>query len=443
LPLRACSGEETPIRKVSLTTRQAVADKPEDLAIMNLFLAGSMTELVSACVVRRHAPSTPAALLFNLGLNREPEQVRQEVLHLREFWSKIVFLEPNTCPGTADLSLPPLSRLAAELRKSKLTVASIREALREILDDSSLRRRGCGLSLFFTHLHPYVLYVFGLLPGGQRVYFPHGLDQPRQHQLAEVPHYHRPRSVRTLLETFRYQRRIRLSFFAVGLWLRLAGRARVPVPFSGVDYSVVFSPVHPPVSHERVSEETLQGVLRELADRMRMRDDYGALLGGRQLDRTCLLLLPELDAQHENRNYTSAVGKLMDAVSRKEPVNTFVLKPHPRSSYAMYLNTLSALRRQHPDEEILAWPKEAVTVLSELVCADWRVRCAASIGSCALPPWASFGVPHYVSVCAAKCFDDGWQLPGLLHRVYPSYADFVYSLAQEGLVQVLELGSSS
>ncbi len=405
---------------------------------MILFLASSAIELVAACIARRHYRGQRANLLFNLGMSQEPELVRQRVLNLGRYWDKITFIEPGMAPAAGDLAVSALRRLLEELRTCRRHTRAFRTLLRESIGDDALLSGGEDITLCFNHLHHPVFFVLGLLPRAERVYYPHGLDQPRSRQLLETPFYFGPRGWRTMLRTWPSQGRLRKSLYAVRVWLRITGEANLPFPFDGVDRALVFSSAKPGVAFERIPEVLIQDVLREIAAEQDVRGPVSEVFARLMPERCCLLLLPELDTQHPNANYLRALDVLMQAVAAKEPVETFVLKPHPRSSFATYESTLMLLRKQHPDRQILPWPKAAITVQTELVVATHPVRCVASMGSCALPPWTACGVPHYVSRRAAELFDAGWPEAGLLHRVYPSYVAAGAELDAEHIAQTLD-----
>jgi hypothetical protein len=405
---------------------------------MDLYLASSTVELVSACIVRRHLGSGPAVLLFNLGLSRETEIVRQRVMEVAGFWNQVVFLEREDAPGAGDVSVGAVYRMWAELRNSRRYVAVLRGLLRQCLGEAALHQRGHGIRVFFNHFHQPVFYLLGILPGAQRVYYPHGLDQPRSHQMNQQPFMFAPRGLVSALKTWPRQGKIRSSLYAVKLWLLLTGEARIPVPFSGVDRGLVFSPVSLPVASERIPAELIRMVLIEVAGCQRIDNAVNEALAGLASDQVCLVLLPELDARSPNQNRLNALEALMNAVADREPVRDFVIKPHPRSSYAEFEVMLLGLRNRRPDRQIHAWPKTAISFQTELIVALQPVRCVASLGSCALPPWASAGVPHYVSRRAAASFDEGWPDKKYVGWTYPSYVSIIDELATEGLVRILE-----
>jgi len=405
---------------------------------MNLFLASSTVELVSACIARRHLGEAPAVLLFNLAHNRETEAARSRVLEFGDFWDRVVFLEPQEAPGMGDLRLNALHRLRRELRDSGRYVAALNRLLGQCLDGEALRQKGRGTKVFFNHFHHHVFYVLGLLPEAARVYYPHGLDQPRRSQLASSPFLFSPRGWSTLVTTWRYQGTMRRSLYVVRLWLAAQRKARIPFPFDGVDQALVYSPARPEAPFERIAPELVCATLKEIAGRQQIRAALAGAFEGLRADRTALLLLPELDTQHTNTKYLEAMEALMDSILKRETVEAFVLKPHPRSSHAGYESFFMRLRARRPQSQIVAWPREAFGLTTELVAAALPLRCAGSIGSCALPPWASSGVPHYVSRKAAELFDRGWPEPSLLGRVYPSYTVFIADLALEQTAMVLD-----
>lgn len=404
---------------------------------MDLYLASSSVELVSACIVRRYQPSGPAVLLFNLALNREVEAVRARVLELHGYWDKVVFLEPEDAPRGGDPSLGAMQRVWFELRKSRHVVSNLRELLRQCLGDLSVTLRGRGVRVYFNHSHRHVFYVLGLLPKAERVYYPHGLDQPRSHQLEEAPFMFAPRGLLSALKTWPWQRDVRLSLYVVRFWLGMTRQASLPVPFSGVDRALVFSSALPAVASERIPQTRIQSVLSEIAARQNVSGELAQVFSILNPKHACILLLPELDARHPNRNYLAALEALMGAIIAKLGPGAFLIKPHPRSSFDVFESLLMDLRNRCPDRQIWAWPKAAMTIQTELVVANQPVRCVASVGSCALPPWAAFGVPHFVSRKAAELFDDGWPGTEFIGWLYPSYKVAIEQLSQEGMVEIL------
>lgn len=405
---------------------------------MNLILASSPVELVSACVIMRHLKMPPASLLFNLGLNREPERVRQLVNRLDGYWKKITFIEPAEIRSSRDLSFGAIHRLWLELKDSSRYTEVLRELLYQSIGEDAVKGRGRGIRVYLNHFHHHIFYILGLLPEAERVYYPHGLGQPRERQLTENAFLFSPRGVGTMIRTWPKQLNIRRSLYLVRVWLWITGRSRLPFPFDGVDHALVFTCVRPLVSWEQIPEDLVRKTLREIAIHLDSEASLSDLFSNVVMEHTCIVLLPELDSQFPNQNYLVAIEALMNSVESQGSIQNFVLKLHPRSSYAKYECLLKDLRKRLPGRQILAWPKAVMSLQTELVVATYPVRSVASIGSCALPPSASFGVPHYVSLRAAQLFDSGWPRKGTSVRNYPSYTSIVTEFEDAGLALLLE-----
>jgi len=374
--------------------------------------------------------------LFNLGLNREVELVRRRVLDLADYWDTVAFLEPGEAPGlgAVDLRCSGWRRLWTELRASGRQIEHMRKLLARCLGEPSVRSRGLDVRICFNHLHQPVLYALGLLSRAERLYFPHGLDQPRRRQLIEHAYLFAKRGPATAVATWSRQRDFRRSLYALRPWLWLRQGIQIPFPFDGVDQALSYTVQINTVPCARISGPSACLTLAEIADRWGVRAALEPLMSEFPLASTCLVLLPEIDAQHSNSKLLASIDALMEAVQRRMPMGNFVLKPHPRSRYADFEKVVMGLQAFGSGRQIRAWPKASMTVQTELVAAVYPFGCVASLGSCAMPRWTAAGTPHLVSRRAAALFDSGWPHDGLAGTLYPRYVQAIGDLQEEGTV---------
>lgn len=393
-----------------------------------VFLAGSTAEVISALACIRGLRIEEAAIFVERNISFGGGTMDPLLAAARRAFPEIAFIELR-------LNRPATSTgFGARLQRTQSLREQIDAACRLEFGGSLAQARALVREVYFTALHDYVQVFLAVCKKSKRILYPHGFDHPRLQQTRDTPYLLNQRGMRTVLPTLPAQwREFKPGGLAQGVFGRVARRAAVCLPFSGVDCVITFREGIDYVSNELVRVKTLEETFRWLLGEppwVELLHSRKAPPGG-----AMLLLLSEYNRHpiwEENRNYGPSHLHLVREVRRQTGATKVVIKAHVRSDgsaaqwMADYVRANEEVAAEVLPTALHGIPVEALALTGEFIAA-------CSLGSCSLPPGLGFGMPHFVSSEASSLFDKGWVTP-----FWAEYSEVVRVLVKEGICKEVE-----
>jgi hypothetical protein len=405
-------------------------------AMIDLFLAGSPTELISglACISQIR-PARPVFLLErnSTACDSAFEQLIEAAkLRFQEAEFRSFRLDRKGLGQNRHGQWDALSRIRYTRQLRQRIDASIRQSFGVGLD----QLHGQIHAVYFTYLGDYAKILLEALRKRPRFFYPHGFDHPRSEQIRDLPFLFQQRGLRTALRSLPHLKSI-AGWGEIGLsaMMRAVGLSGTCLPYEGTDavYSFRRLPLITETPLRRV------GTLRETFEWLTgIRPWADALQEARSwlTDRPVMLLLSEYDRHpiwEENLHWEDAHLRLAQATLRHTGSSALVIKAHPRSDGLGAARLQDRIHREHPSINCRILPTSLSTLPVEALALALEFVAACSIGSCSLPSDIGIDVPHFTDVEISAYFDHGWHGTPF----WASYADLSQMLVDEGICQPL------
>ena len=404
---------------------------------MNLFLAGSPVEIISALAcIEELKPNNPVLFLDrNISPNRAAIEFLTAAASTRfpDLKVKSFTLDRKRCDWADGSHWTPWRRWVWIQRMRMMVDEAVLEAFGIPLDSLEQRVE----RIYLTCLHEYVRIMVEACSECPRVLFPHGFDHPRSQQIEQHPFLYQKRGLATAVSSIPRMRSITgYGEMVVTILNRILGRKATCVPYEGTDEVYTFRTAKPEISATLTHLSQLKPIFnwlsgispwKEALDKARQTIPPGSVV----------LLLSEYNRERiwdENHHWGEAHLKLASSTLSHVDSQSLVIKAHPRSDGNAALKLYTFLEGQLPGVEIHLLPTELSTLPIEAISMGLDYKAACSLGSCSLPSDIGIDVAHYTSPRIAKFFDEGWiGVP-----FWAKYAEITRMLLAEGICQDVE-----
>jgi hypothetical protein len=416
--------DEKAYKPVNLTVHPSRIAMTCDTA---LFCVSYWGELMSACAVKEAVNARRQLLLVDLSMTHPAFKKHAEIIAKGFGWDGIAFKYFNE---HLTASNHPVNK-----RQYLANVLAGRIAVKDALDGSGWAvSNSRETHVFFSVIHPYILNTLSILNRCVRVYYPHGIDQPRRNQIFPISYLFRSRSLTTLVKTISRQKR--MTWYGIQLRIRglLHGQSlSYPMPFTGIDYGYTISPNPLLAPYLRIDPAKLRETVQRIAAADELFDQWKNSEANHKS--SCIVLIQERGQSTQgvvSDRDTAAYVHLIKVVKQKFGYTSYWIKPHPRNSAGYYMTLIRNLGNVLPDIQIVAMTEEWCRLPVEILATRGRWGAVISLGSFSMPPWVNAGIPHYASIDAARIYDSGFLTKK------GGYEDCVKQLRDEAIATILE-----